>query len=77
MTREELRIRLKAMGVRSDAYSLSGNAGSEMYVLERCYGVWRVCYSERGKESRLTEFDSESDACVHLLSLLREDGAVR
>jgi hypothetical protein len=77
VTRDELSLRLTQLGIRPDAYNLSGEATTETYILEERYGIWRVFYSERGVESQLAEFETESDACEHLLSLLLLDSTTR
>jgi hypothetical protein len=77
MNRGVLRVRLDALNIAPSAYSLDGGHPSEVYVLDQCYGAWRVYYSERGQESGLVEFQSESDACEYLLALLTADGSTR
>lgn len=73
MNLSELRTRLDTAGVRRDVYSLNERCGEEMMCLERTRGRWAVYYSERGLRSGERSFETESEACEHLLNLLLRD----
>ena len=64
---------LNSRGVDPDAYSLSGGLPNESYCIDRDGTDWLVYYSERGLRSGLQRFNTESDACSHLLSVLIRD----
>ena len=64
---------LKSRGIHSDAYSLPGGLPNESYCIDRDGTDWLVYYSERGLRSGLQRFNTESDACSHLLSILIRD----
>ncbi len=72
MNRVELKKELQTLGVRDDAYSLDGTR-DEAYCLDHSSAGWSVYYSERGMESSKKVFNSESEACAHLKSLLAGD----
>jgi hypothetical protein len=72
-----LRRVLDVEGVDPDAYSLTGGAPSETYVLEPGPGRWSVFYSERGLRTGEAVFHTEDDACRHLLDLLLRDPTTR
>jgi hypothetical protein len=69
----ELQRRLRAEGVSADAYDLSGQAKNETYVLRRDTDGWSVFYSERGLETSLRKFATETEACEYLLAQLQGD----
>lgn len=49
----------------------------EAYVLEPGPPRWSVYYSERGLRTGEAVFDSENEACSHLLELLLRDLTTR
>lgn len=73
MTINELAALLNAEGFRPDCYDLTGEGGSESYVISEDRGSWSVFYHERGLETGKRTFASESLACDDLLSRLRAD----
>ena len=73
MNRATLRKKLKAEGVRDDAYSVHDDIADESYVLEKGTGYWSVYYCERGVRTGERIFQSEEDACAHMYELLRAD----
>ncbi len=73
MTKEELRHKLRAEGVRDDAYNLGGESVDESYVLQREGDFWVVYYSERGLRSGATLFITEDEACAYLCERLHRD----
>lgn len=77
MTREDLRRRLRAEGVREDAYNLDGELVDESYVLEREGARWVVYYSERGLRTGMTSFTNEDEACDYLYERLHGDPTTR
>ena len=64
---------LKSRDINSGAYSLAGGLPNECYCIDRDGTDWLVYYSERGLRSGLQRFNTESDACSHLLSVLVSD----
>jgi hypothetical protein len=78
MNKVELKSKLEKAGVYPGAYSLDGGFPNERYVLsQEAKGCWDVYYSERGQESSLRSFDTESAACQFFLDLLLKDPTVR
>jgi hypothetical protein len=79
MTREELADELDRNGVRSDAVDLTGDALREAYSLEPAPdGMgWITFYRERGLHRDERRFDSESEACQHLLDEVLRDPTTR
>lgn len=72
MTVKELQSKLKAYGVRNDAYCLEDDE-NEAYCLRQSPWGWYVYYSERGMENRRKDFSSESEACEYLLAWILKD----
>lgn len=77
MDRESLKALLDAEGVDPSAYSLDGGMPFEAYVLERRPSDWAVYFSERGLRSGEVVFQSEDEACAHLLDLVLRDDTTR
>jgi hypothetical protein len=77
MNKEELRQILGREGIREDVYQLEGGLDSEAYTLEKEDEHWSVYYSERGLKSGKVNFPTESEACEHLLAMIREDPTTR
>jgi hypothetical protein len=73
MMKEELRRKLRAEGIRDDAYDVDGELVDERYVLQRQGDSWVVYYSERGLRSHETSFRSEDEACAYLYERLQRD----
>lgn len=71
--RRELTEILHREGINADCFALDGGHPSERYVLDIRPGGWVTYYSERGQESGLRTFDTEDEACHHLLEQLRSD----
>ena len=44
---------------------------NERYCIRMKNGKWQVYYSQKGQKTGLREFEMESDASEHLLSLIR------
>jgi len=77
MNIEDLKVRLKSLGVSPSAYSLRGGLPSEKYCLSNDSGLWQVYYSERGQRTGEKSFATESQACEHLLEQLENDPTTR
>ena len=77
MNRETLKALLDNEDIDPNVYSLDGGMPYEAYVLERRSSDWAVYYSERGLRSGEVVFETEDDACSHLLDLLLRDSATR
>jgi hypothetical protein len=73
MNRIDLQRRLREENVDESSYSLEGGFPSERYVLSNEGNVWLVYYSERGLMTNLHTFQTESDACLHLLQQILSD----
>jgi len=69
MNKADLKIELDRAGIDPNYYNLEGkDFPGDQYVLDkRPDGKWTVSYTERGSRSRTIEFDSESEAAIHLL----------
>ncbi len=76
MTVNEMKLKLKTLGVRNDAYCLEGDI-DEAYCLQRSSAGWYVYYSERGIESGRKDFHSESEACEYFLALIIDDSSTQ
>ncbi len=72
MNKAQLRLELQNSGVRTNSYSLD-EPSDETYCLNGGDVSWSVYYFERGIESGKKMFATESDACIYLLGLLRND----
>lgn len=78
MNTVELRRMLDAENIDPRAYSLDGGAADEAYVLEAPNrSAWTVFYSERGLRTGETQFETEDEACTHILELLLRDTTTR
>lgn len=77
MDREALKALLDAENVDPSAYSLDDGMRFEAYVIERRPNDWSVYYSERGLRSGEVVFQSEDEACAHLLDLVLRDSTTR
>ena len=75
MNRKELKKQLDRANVPERLYNLSGRGiADNQYVLEKEDGKWRVYYYERGQQTRNAWFDTETEACQHLLEALLPGG---
>ena len=77
MNRKTLKALLDNENIDPKVYSLDGGMPYEAYVLEHRSFDWAVYYSERGLRSGEVVFETEADACSHLLDLLLRDSATR
>ena len=77
MDRSAVKTLLDTENVDPAAYSLDGGTPSEAYVLERRCAEWAVYYSERGLRSSEVVFQTEDEACSHLLDLMLRDETTR
>ena len=71
MTTSELKQILDNERFDPRVYSLDGGMANDTLCLSREGCQWIVYYTERGLRFDDKCFESESDACNHLLSLLR------
>jgi hypothetical protein len=72
MNRTGLELILDALGIPKAAYFIGDGMRGECYFLTRdSRGRWCTYYSERGAKVGIKYFDSESEACEHLLTTLR------
>jgi hypothetical protein len=83
MDRSVLRQFLDREQVDRRSYGLDGASGvpvqdrEERYFLEGGSSGWSVYYWERGLRSGEQSFDTEDEACSHLLDLLLRDRTTR
>jgi hypothetical protein len=83
MDRSSLREFLDRQRIDPRSYGLDGAAGlpaadrEERYFLEETSSGWSVYYLERGLRSGKQLFDSEDEACRHLLDLLLQGSTTR
>ena len=75
LNRDSLRALLKREGIRDAAYCLDGGHPNDKVVLDERPQGWAVYYSERGEETALKSFASESQACQYLFDLIIRDAA--
>lgn len=73
MDRRSLRVELERKRINPDAYCLDGAVRDNAYVLKSSAGKWITFFSERGTRSSERLFDTEDEACRHLLSLVLRD----
>lgn len=71
MNRNELKQILQSERFDPRIYSLDGGMTSETLCISQEDGRWCYYYSERGIRSSEQWFDSEDEACAHILSVLR------
>lgn len=76
MTRDEFLGAVRSNNIRPDAFELDGQ-GNERYVLADRHGRWDVYYGERGLETRVRHFSTESAALEYLLGTLQGDPSTR
>ncbi len=77
MNRKALEHVAAREGIRRTAFCLTGGLPPEQYVLAVEDGGWVVYYSERGEAVGKTWFETEDEACSHLLLRLVEDPSTR
>ena len=73
MNIEQLENYLITNGVPRDLYSLTGGLPSEAYCIDKIGETWEVYYSERGRKSQLTKFNTEESACRHLQLIIKKN----
>ena len=82
MNRRQLQVAAERAGIRRGAYHLPGE-DDRLRIIHDCYaldiveGGWAVFYSERGERVGEQQFDTEDEACAHLLLRLTEDPGTR
>ncbi len=76
MTRDQFLDAVRSHGIRQDVFSFDG-ACDECYVAAGQGDGWDVYYSERGLQTGLRHFDTESAALDYLLGKLRADPSTR
>ncbi len=77
MNINELKKKLENLGINDQTYSLDNDIEDEQYCLENNGGKWHYYYSERGQKTGERSFDSESDACEHMYSIVTSDPTVK
>jgi len=83
MDRSSLRQFLDREQIDPRSYGLEGASGlpiqdrEERYFIEQGPSGWSVYYWERGLRSGEQSFDTEDEACSHLLDLLLRDRTTR
>ncbi|SEE94177.1 hypothetical protein [Jiangella alba] len=73
----ELQALFDAEQIDPDSYSLDGGTPTEAYVLEQMPSGWAVYYAERGLRTAEMAFESESEACDQLRTLVLSDPTTR
>ena len=76
MTKDDFLRIIREDKTRLDAFNLDGQ-GDECYVVAHRQGRWSVYNSERGLETSVRQFSTESAALEYLLELLRADPSTR
>ncbi|KAA0076949.1 hypothetical protein CIW50_12435 [Tardiphaga sp. P9-11] len=72
MTKDEFLEAARTRNIDPRSFGLD-HRRDECHVLETRDTKWTVFYSERGLESGIRHFPTESDALEYLLSVLRPD----
>ena len=73
MTVNELKAKLKEIGIPDDWYHLEEKGNDDMqHCLKYADGEWSVYYSERGGKFDLSKFAAEAEACEEFLSRMKE-----
>ena len=67
MNIENLKEKLKKMGVSNELYYIGEGFPNEAYCLNKRNDEIEVYYSERGKKRGIKKFLDESKACEHFL----------
>ena len=75
MDTQQLALKLAELGVKQSAYRVGrfGTGNSDAIVLESSSRGFEVYYTERGHNSLLASFNSESEACQYVLAQLAQD----
>lgn len=78
MNIEKLRMVLGILNVPPKCYEIDGNAkNSDRYALEKLStGEWATYFEERGVKGAYKIFNTENEACAHLLVLILKDSGV-
>ncbi len=76
MTRDQFLDAVRSHGIRPDAFSFDANS-DECYVAAGHGDGWDVYYSERGLQTGLRHFDTQSAALDTLLGKLLADPSTR
>jgi len=77
VNRKELVAAADNEGIRRESYSLEGGMPPGQYVLAVEDGGWSVYYSERRQRVDEQHFETEDEACSHLLMWLVSDPTTR
>jgi hypothetical protein len=77
MNRRDLEAAAAREGIRRSTFCLEGGLPPERYVLSEGPNGWEVYYSERGERTGVVRFDTEDEACDHLLMRLVRDPTTR
>lgn len=73
MTLSELKtIILENKKIPIDSYSLNGGFPNESLCITLEGDKWEVYYSERGKKTQLTFFETETEACEQFYARLQK-----
>lgn len=66
--------KLDEIGVPKRYYSINGDLLPDAYILNKIYGKWEYFYyDEKGNKNDYKSFDTEKDACMHMLSVLTNE----
>jgi len=78
MNRNELKLKLDAIGIPSTGYSLDGTLKPMSTILYFEDSEWITFdYDERGRIKNETHFDTEDDACQHILDVMIREKAFK
>lgn len=74
MNVEKLKRKLVSMGVPDGWYSINGTPLADTYILQQVYHYWEFFYvDERGNQGKIYRFAEESEACMHMLEVLKRE----
>ncbi|MEZ5322519.1 MAG: hypothetical protein R2698_10680 [Microthrixaceae bacterium] len=77
MNRQRLAQVATRIGIRKNAYSFGSGHPPNCYVLTLERGGWRYYVSDQGERTEELFFDTEDEACDHLLNALIRDPYTR
>ena len=66
--------KLDEIGVPKRYYAINGDLSSDTYILNQIHGRWEYFYyDEKGNKNDYKTFDTENDACMHILNVLKNE----
>ncbi len=72
MNTAELRKKLLELGIDEYAFVINGKPNYECTCIQEKNGKWEVFYYERGDILDKKVFETENEACEHMLQSMKE-----